>query len=207
MGAIVKKGQETKAKLIEEAHRLAVRQGFKRTSVSDVLDAAHATKGSFYHHFADKDALGLAVLERDRTKFLRMLDESLASAAPMQAIENFFDRSFRTHAARGFVGGCLWGSTAIEASDTHPAFAGFVAGVFSAWSAKIETVMRVGQERGEIRGDISAEALAQCVIAVVEGGIMLSRLTKGEEPMRQCLAAMRTMLAPAGAPAPTGVRP
>ena len=190
------KGQATRARLIDEAYRLAIRQGFNRTSVNQIMEAAKVKKGAFYYHFPDKDSLVLAVLERDGTAFLAMLEDCLISDTPLQSLERFFSRALRHHAERGFVGGCLWGNTALEMSDSHPVFARFVAGVFTAWQARIETVIRAGQECGEVRRDLSAEALARSVIAAVEGGIMLSRLTKQEAPMKECLAAMRAMLAP-----------
>lgn len=190
------KGQATRARLIDAAHRLAIRQGFDRTSVNDVMDAANVKKGAFYYHFPDKDSLILAVLERDSAQFLSRLEDSLKSDTPLQSLEIFFARALRSHAERGFVGGCLWGNTALEMSDSHPVFAAFVANVFSEWQHRIEAVLRAGQECGDIRRDLSSEALARAVIATVEGGIMLSRLTKQEGPMEQCLSAMRTMLEP-----------
>ncbi len=192
------KGQATRARMIEAAYRLAILKGFDRTSVSEIMEAADVQKGTFYHHFPDKDSLGLAVIERDRAEFLAMLEESLDAATPMKSLERFFARALRKHAARRFVGGCLWGNTALEMGDSNPAFAKVVGQVFATWAAKVERVVRAGQNAGEIRNDVPAAALAKSIVAVVEGGIMLSRLTKREGAMKECLSAMRAMLAPAG---------
>jgi len=39
-------------------------RGFNATSVQDITEAAGVPKGSFYNHFASKEALGLEVVQR-----------------------------------------------------------------------------------------------------------------------------------------------
>ncbi len=46
----------------------------------------------------------------------------------------------------------------------------------------------------QIRDDATASDLALLIVAVIEGGIMLSRLRKDEKPMRTCLALLRRLL-------------
>jgi TetR/AcrR family transcriptional repressor of nem operon len=190
----MKQVQATRERLIEAAHRLALLKGFDRTSVNEILDAAGVKKGAFYHHFADKESLGMAVLVADRDSFMAMLDESLAGPDPMEALDRFFAAALRKHADAGFIGGCLWGNTAIEMSDTHPAFAAAAADVFAEWQSRIAGAIEAGQSRGQIRSDVPAARLARLVVAAVEGGIMTSRLAKQDEPMRSCITSLRTLL-------------
>ncbi|MEA3264419.1 MAG: TetR/AcrR family transcriptional regulator [Pseudomonadota bacterium] len=48
-------------KLLEAGVRLVREQGFAATSVDDLCRAAGVTKGAFFHHFASKEALGVAL--------------------------------------------------------------------------------------------------------------------------------------------------
>lgn len=202
-----RKGQATREKLIEAAYGLAIRKGFDRTSIGEILETAGVKKGNFFHHFPDKESLGLAVLERDRAQMLGMIEGSLQESHPLKSIGRFFRLALQKHTAAGFVGGCLWGNTALEMSDSNPAFATYVADVFAAWTAKTESVIRAGQKSGEIRRDIPAASLARSVIAAVEGGIMQSRLSKKTTEMKSCLAAMLRMLAPANPSKPKQRKP
>lgn len=186
--------QATRERLIDAAYGLARRKGFDRTSVAEVMEAAEVGKGSLYHHFPGKDDLGLAVLERDRQGFMAFLDSALAAPTPLAGLERFFALALQKHRETGFVGGCLWGNTALEMSDTNPAFARVVADVFEEWTAKVAAIIRAGQESGQIRADFPARDLARSVIAMIEGGIMLSRLTKQDGPLRACLATLLAML-------------
>lgn len=191
----------TRDRLLDETARLVERQGFGPTSVNDVLQAAGIKKGTFYYHFPAKDELGLAVLGRARDDFLAFLDSALAAPTPMKALERFFKAALRKHRKTGFVGGCLWGNTALEMSDCSPAYTTFVGKVFDEWICRIERVIHSGQEAGQIRTDRPAAELARLVVAGIEGGIMMSRLTKRDGPLRSCLKSLRVLLAPETTPA------
>lgn len=196
------KGQATREKLIKAASRLVIRKGFDRTSIGEILKASGVKKGNFFYHFPDKESLGLAVLERDRAQMLAMIEGSLQASRPLDSIGEFFQQAVQKHKAAGFIGGCLWGNTALEMSDSNPVFTTYVTEVFAAWTAKLEEVVRAGQKTGEIRRDVPAAALARSIIAAVEGGIMQSRLTKKPREMKSCLTAMLHLLAPVDKPKP-----
>ena len=50
-------GAETKKKLYESATKLFLQHDFSNVAVEDITDAVGVTKGTFYVHFASKDAL------------------------------------------------------------------------------------------------------------------------------------------------------
>lgn len=188
------KTQATRDRLIHAAAKLTGTKGFDRTSVQEVMDEAGVGKGSFFHHFASKEALGLAVLEADHEEFMAMLDGCFATRRGVEALACFFEAAFRKHSANGFKGGCLWGNTALEMSDSNPAFVAPVDAVFRAWTDKVRKAIAEGQADGQIRTDEKAADLALLVVSTIEGGIMLSRLRKEEAPMRTCLDLLRRVL-------------
>ncbi len=53
----MKKGELKKQELIETAEALFCHKGYEATSVQDILDILHTSKGSFYHHFESKESL------------------------------------------------------------------------------------------------------------------------------------------------------
>lgn len=58
------RGVETRERLIRTAGELFWRRGYAATGVNEIIRRARATSGSFYHFFATKDDLLVAVLER-----------------------------------------------------------------------------------------------------------------------------------------------
>ena len=53
----MKKGDLRKQEILHTAEQLFCRKGYEQTSIQDILDQLHSSKGSFYHHFISKEAL------------------------------------------------------------------------------------------------------------------------------------------------------
>lgn len=188
------KGEQTREKILAQATRVFNRQGFRSTTISDLLKATGTTKGNLYFHFSGKDEVGLEVLKREKAAFLHFLDAALAGDTPGAGLDNFLRSALLKHRRSGFVGGCLFGNTALEASDTAPVFAELVDGVFDEWIGKIQSKIAEAQQAGQVRRDLLARDLAELVVATVEGGIMQARLQKAEGPMRRTLETLRALL-------------
>jgi AcrR family transcriptional regulator len=63
---------------LDAAEGLIRTKGYEQTSIQDILDAAGASRGAFYHYFDSKDALLAAVVDR-------MTDGVLAAVGPIVA--------------------------------------------------------------------------------------------------------------------------
>lgn len=186
----------TKERLLSEATQLIHEKGFGATSISDLLTAVGLKKGSLYFHFPSKRELGLSVLEHARAKFAEFRGAALSGDTPEDQLHHFFDAVLSANRENGFVGGCLWGNTALEMSDTDEGYAKFVSDVFDEWIAQIEAVILAGQAQGQFRADVPAHQLASHVVSAIEGGVMLSRLRKAEGPLSGVLGSLKTMMKP-----------
>lgn len=192
--------QDTAARerLICEMMRLVHEHGVTATSVSDVAEAAGVTKGALYHHFTTKHDLGLAALERAGAEFIDFIDDALNGRTGRAALESFFSAALDTHRRRGFVGGCPFGNLALEMADSDAHYTGILTQVFDTWVSRIQDVVVEGQQANEIRGDLAPDELARLIVAALEGGIMMSRLTKDEAPMKHCIESLRAMIVTGG---------
>ena len=63
----MKKGEATRQEILNIAERLFCTKGYDETSVQDILDILHGSKGGFYHHFPSKGAV-LETLCRDKAE-------------------------------------------------------------------------------------------------------------------------------------------
>jgi len=64
MSVRIEQGQATRQQIIVVATDLFARHGYEGTSIEAVLAASEVSRGALYHHFASKEALFEAVLER-----------------------------------------------------------------------------------------------------------------------------------------------
>ena len=53
----MRKGDHTRQQIVQVAERLFCAKGYDETSVQDILDEIHGSKGGFYHHFDSKEDL------------------------------------------------------------------------------------------------------------------------------------------------------
>lgn len=71
--------QRTRARIIEAATRLFLRDGFRGTSLEQVADEAGFTIGAVYSNFEGKTAMGIAVIDELYAREERRLREAVAS--------------------------------------------------------------------------------------------------------------------------------
>lgn len=62
--------QHTRDLLLDAAEKLFAERGLGGASLEDIADAAGYTRGAIYAHFGSKEELFLAVIERQRQRFL-----------------------------------------------------------------------------------------------------------------------------------------
>ena len=82
----MKKGDARRGELLAAAERLFYTKGYEKTSVQDILDAANASKGGFYHHFDSKLAVLEAICEA-RAKACGEMAEKAASETEGTAVD------------------------------------------------------------------------------------------------------------------------
>jgi AcrR family transcriptional regulator len=76
----------TRARLLAAARQLFAKRGYAATSLGDVVRRARVTKGAFYHHFASKEAIFLAVFEDAERQ---LVEKAAAGARGKHARDRF----------------------------------------------------------------------------------------------------------------------
>lgn len=190
-------GRSTRDSILEAATRLMQIRGYHGTAVDDVLRETGIGKGSFYHYFKSKEDLGYAILDGIIRGFLeRTLGPCFSDSGvkPLTQIRCFLDRVLETQRECNCVGGCPLGNLASELSDVHEGFRARLAGVFSAWRECLTRALQAAQQQGEVLATCQAEAVAQFLVASLEGAILVTKVTKDIVVMEQCVAEMKRYL-------------
>jgi TetR/AcrR family transcriptional repressor of nem operon len=185
---------------MDAAQALVVSQGFSATTLDAILTHAGASKGAFFHHFASKDALGDAILERYAAADAEILDLYLAEAEdetddPAQQIVSFV-RLFE-EAADGLatsVPGCLFVSFIYERGPDTVRGDDVIVGSIELWRARLlDKLTEAAKTRPEL-ADVDLPALADQVFTIFEGGFILGRATGEPSHLRRQLAHLRRYL-------------
>lgn len=190
------KGAETRDRILKKTRRLIVEKGFNNTSISEIIAATGVKKGNLYYYFPSKNALGLAVLMDAEQEFFALLSASFTGPTALARVWNSCAAILKAQQKSNFVGGCIFGNTALEMSDCNDEYAGVIQKIFSKWSSLLTEHLQEAVKNGELGRTAAPESLAQIIVAVIEGGIMMSRVSQGKNDLAECLKTLRAVLAP-----------
>ncbi|MGK9169404.1 TetR/AcrR family transcriptional regulator; helix-turn-helix transcriptional regulator [Inquilinus limosus] len=96
------RSDRTQAALIAAARRLFVERGYAETGTPELVAAAGVTRGALYHHFADKQALFLAVIEAEAAAVAGEIERAApADLPPAEALARGGDAFLRAMAVPG----------------------------------------------------------------------------------------------------------
>ena len=181
------KAEKTKQFIIEKSAPIFNTKGIEATAMSDIMEATNLSKGSLYVHFADKEALSHAAVDYN----LNSLVNKVAAAV---GIHNTAKEKLK--AAYNFLsdprnpplpGGCPMLNFGLEADDTNPPVLKKVANTIKKLQQNTIAIIEKGKATGEFKKDWDAGIFATKAFALVEGGIMLTRVTGKSDQLKTIL--------------------
>jgi TetR/AcrR family transcriptional repressor of nem operon len=190
-------GRQTREAILDAATELMHLKGYQATTLDDVLRESGVGKGNFYYHFKSKEDLGYAILDQVIASFLgRTLDPCFSDPGTgrLAQIRCFLDLVLAAQRERNCVGGCALGNLASELSDVHEGFRARLSFVFSAWQDRLTWALMEAQRAGSVRPDCRPDAVAQFLVASLEGAILVTKLTKDIAVMERCVEELKRYL-------------
>lgn len=173
----MKKGELTRQMIIQRAAVVFNQRGYFGTSIADLVAETGLERGGIYNHFDNKDDLALAAFDYAvKTLGERLqagFDRHANTADQLSAIGDVFLALLDDP---DLPGGCPVLNTAIEADDTHPELKARAQQALANLRGMVEAVVSSGVGRGEIRAGTDPSLTATHLIALVEGGMMMSKL-------------------------------
>jgi AcrR family transcriptional regulator len=151
---------QTRQRIIGEATRIFARKGFYGASIAQLAQAAGITKGAIYHHFADKEALFLAVIEQVRSDWERgVAHDVMRTPDARSRLQVLFDNHTRLIGENEAM--CLIMTSLVsEMAELSPTLAAAVKGLYDAFAVFITQIIKKGQAAGQLRSDIEARLVA-----------------------------------------------
>ena len=165
----------TRERIVLAGLRLFAAKGYQSTSIVDLLQAADAHSGSFYHFFPTKQDLLLAVLKTYRDGIEPMLlapawEGILDPIAKVFALLAAYRRALESSDC---TYGCPIGSLALELHEPDPPVRELLAVNFSGWVRHIRACLDAARNR--LPHGVDTEQLASFVLTTMEGGVMQAR--------------------------------
>ena len=182
-----------KTRLLDAALLVIRHKGYSATRVDDICEAAGLSKGSFFHHFASKEALAVEAAEH-----WSRVTGALFDAAPYHAYADPLDRvlgyiDFRRSILRRPVPEftCLVGTMVQETYDSHPAIRDACERSISSHAAEVAKDIALAKRLHAPGASWSAESLALYTQAVLQGAFVLAKARNGSRVVEECVDHLR----------------
>lgn len=190
------KAEKTRQYIIEKTAPVFNRQGFAGTSINDIIEATGLTKGSIYGNFESKDEVALAAFDYNFGMVSSMIKSKMAAKPHSIDKLKVYLLVFSDFVNLPMLhGGCPVLNTAIESDDTHGQLRAKAVGAIENWYKNIEDVIKYGVDMGQIKQGTNARDFAGAFIALIEGGIMLAKVTGKMHGIKAAVKQAEKMIA------------
>ena len=185
------KAEKTRQFIIEQAAPVFNTRGIAATAMSDVMAATGLSKGSLYVHFKDKEDLALAAVRYNLQLLNERVDRALRPERDAVAQLSAFLDVFADPLQPPVKGGCPMLNFGMEADDLFPAIRDEVDKAVRMAQRRIAGIIRKGITDGTFIADWHAGEFATKMFAMIEGGIMISRITGHNAKMKLILKILK----------------
>jgi AcrR family transcriptional regulator len=181
----------TRDRILDASSELFRRQGYAGTGIKQILAQANAPFGSLYHHFpGGKDELTAETIRRAGAYYGQLVAETIAAEPDFVAgIRAAFIEAGVRLEATDYADACPIETIALEVASTNERLRVATAETFESWIATLAAWLEAeGAEPG------AARALANVIIAALEGAFVLDRAARSTEALDACAEAMATLV-------------
>jgi TetR/AcrR family transcriptional regulator, transcriptional repressor for nem operon len=186
-----KQPDATRRKLVEAATNLMLKQGFNATTVDDICAEAGLTKGAFFHHFKDKDALALAAVNAWAEMGLSMYAQALQKPdRPLEEIHRIIE--IMEEVTRKFDPCvCLVGMMTQEMSGESKAFRAACARALDRWTDMFRSRLQAAQEQLKPAVKFDPDQAAWFLNSIWQGSMLVAKSRQSPAMIRNNLKLAR----------------
>lgn len=181
----------TRRKLVEAATALMLKQGFNATTVDEICDEAGLTKGSFFYHFEDKEAIGKAAVKAFGEAGLSVYAETLKQPGePLEQIHRLFD------VMDGYVQQldpcvCLVGMLSQEMSCQDRSLRAACVHELEGWTDIMRSRLEAAKKQLKPSTDFDPAEVAWFLCSVWQGSLLVGKTRVSPEMIRKNLKIAR----------------
>jgi TetR/AcrR family transcriptional regulator, transcriptional repressor for nem operon len=189
------KADRTRQYIIETTAGIFNMKGYAGTSMSDITEATGLTKGSIYGNFGNKEDVALAVFDYNYGKVSGLIQQRINQAKTYHDKLMVYAQVYDQFTRGNFpVGGCPILNTATEADDTNSLLKDRAAKAILKWKRGVQDLIQAGVDAGEFKEGLDHTRMALSIIALVEGGLMISKVTNSQACLDKILITVEFLI-------------
>lgn len=155
----MKKSAITRQMLLQKAFELIYIKGYQSTSIDEIIATTKVTKGAFFHHFQNKEEMGLALIKEfmQNTIGHSMLSPLLDSEYPLDDIHNLMRHLLLETPLMQAQYGCPTHNLIQEMAPINPAFKQALFEINEQVQKTFLSILENAKLKGKIRQDIDCQ--------------------------------------------------
>ena len=192
---------DTRRNIVDAAQRIMSGKGFSAVGLNEILSSAKVPKGSFYHYFESKDALGEALLTEYFDDYLTDMDRTLnmPGQSAAQRLMNYWRRWAQTQQSFDCQGRCLAVKLGAEVSDLSESMRQALKTGTAEIIGRLAVTIEAGAADGSLDVEGRADEVAQNLYQLWLGASVMAKIVRDAQPFEAALQMTRRILRlPAG---------
>ncbi|MFZ1787185.1 MAG: TetR/AcrR family transcriptional regulator [Saprospiraceae bacterium] len=187
------KSDLTRQFIIEKSAPIFNTKGYSATSMNDILQATGLTKGGVYGNFESKDQIAVEAFELSIGKVKEGIRFKTKNENTAQGKLFAIFKFYKNYSILPLtVGGCPLLNTAIEADDNLPFLKVKAQKALNELLTSLENIIQNGIESKEFNEGIDAKKEAALMFSVIQGGLMMSKLSDNPKILNGLLETLKT---------------
>jgi TetR/AcrR family transcriptional regulator, transcriptional repressor for nem operon len=192
---MLSKADKTRQFIIQRSAPIFNKKGYAGTSMADIQQATGLAKGGIYGNFTGKEEIALEVFEYSYNQLKEALrfkiKQEKTAKAKLFAILDYY----RNYTLKPTIdGGCPVLNTGVDADDHIPFLKDRARKALKEMLDSLEYIIQKGIEYQEFRKDLSAAKEAEVFYALIEGGIMMSKLSDNPKILNRLLDTIKQQI-------------
>jgi AcrR family transcriptional regulator len=202
-----RKGESTRAAIVEAALALARRQGLEGLTIGVLADQLRMSKSGVFAHFGSREELQLAVMKEYAARFVdEVLRPAVLRPRGLPRLRALLE-NWLALLAREIAQGCLMIAGASEYDDRPGPLRDAMVGIVTGWKSELLRAIDQAKAEGDLRRNVDSE---QLVFEIY--GLMLvlhqdARLLHSPDSVKRARAGLARLLDGVKAPVSSRKRP
>ena len=171
---------DTRERILTQMFLDIRKNGFQGLRADKVIDEMDVTKGALYHYFANKQAIGVAVIDEiirpNYLRFYRELDRW--EGHPLDKLQEHLQFLSDKATDDEVVLGCPLNNLMQEMSPLNEDFRLRLKSIVDSIHSSIAAALTRGQAAGLVQAQVRPEQAAQFFFACIEGASTLAKVRK-----------------------------
>ena len=165
------KTEATRNLIVETAFQQFYKNGFKATSVNEIMKATGLSKGAFYHNFKNKDELGVMVVKAELNSMIydAMISPLYAEGKAKAILKNTFLNKLKAFTSDEKLMGCPVNNLINEIGGSPNLLNEALKGLIDTWLEALIIIIEKGHKDGSIKTETNPQQAAIYLVSSFEG--------------------------------------